>query len=142
MLTREDIAYVAGLLDALSRVRIFSTPEGTDLPRIAVSTPEMELLTYLGSLTGTAPFITKRTYDRHRCTQHCEQAHQHVVSKSGRWSVSGAKATILGSAVLPHIRLQKTDFEVAVAVGLIAPKKLATPKKMQALGWPLPEEWK
>jgi hypothetical protein len=140
-LSDAQIAYVAGVLDALGRFRIRETPDGTRLPYLAVSCPNMPLLEYLGSLTDTVPFVTKRTYDRHRCTEHCLEPHQHVVSASGRWSLSGAKATIVLAAILPHVRLQKTEIEELLAVGLDAPKKQATPNKMVALGWPMPKEW-
>jgi hypothetical protein len=137
-LTEAQIAHVAGILDAMARFRVRTTPDGTNLPYVAVSCPNMPLLEYLGSLTGVVPFTTSRAYEKHRCTEHCSEPHQHVVSASGRWSVSGAKATVVLAAITPHLRFQKTEAEDLLAVGLEAPRKPATPAKMAALGWPDP----
>lgn len=137
-LSSEQIAYVAGILDTQGKFRVRETPDGTRLPHVAVSCPNMALLEYLGSLTGVVPFITRRTYDRHRCTQHCKEPHQHVISASGRWSISGAKATVVLAAIEPYAHFQKSEIRELLEVGLEAPKKPATPDKMAALGWPNP----
>lgn len=137
-LSQQEIAYIAGILDSMGRFRVMETPEGTQLPLVSMSCPNMSILQYLGSLTGMTPFVTKRSYDRHRCTEHCLEPHQHVVSESGRWSISGAKATVVLAAIRPYARFQKTEIEELLTVGLEAPKKPATPKKMAALGWPDP----
>lgn len=133
-----EIAYVAGVLDTLGYFRVRETPDGTRLPHIAVSTPNVPLLAYLGELTGVTVFATTRTYDRHRCMQHCEEAHQHVVSRSSRWSVTGARATIVLAAIRPYVRLHADDVDELLAVGMDAPRKPVTPKKMSTLGWPNP----
>lgn len=140
-LSQGQIAHVAGVLDAMGRFKIRETPDGSQLPEIAVSCPNMPLLKYLGALTGSTPFVTKRTYDRHRCTEHCLEPHSHVVSESGRWGLTGARATVVLAAIEPFAVFQKTEVRDCLYVGLEAPKKKATPAKMSALGWPLPEGW-
>lgn len=139
-LTDADLVYVAAVVDLLGHVTVRSM-EGTDLPYIAISTRHVELLSDLGEMTGTKVLTTRRAYNQHRCREHCDEAHQHVESVSGRWQLTGAKATVLLAAIKPFIRFQKTDIEEALKVGLGAPKKPATPNKMKALGWPIPEEW-
>lgn len=133
-----EIAYVAGILDTLGNFRVRETPDGTRLPSIAVSTPNTPLLAYLGNITGVTVLTTTRSYDRHRCMEHCAEAHQHVTSRSGRWSVTGARATVILAAIRPYMRLQVDDVDQLLAVGLDAPRKPATPKRMSTLGWPDP----
>lgn len=137
-LTGAQIAYVAGILDVLGRFRVRETTDGTRLPYVAVSTPNTALLGYLADLTGVVAFTTRRTYDRHRCTEHCREAHQQVTSRSSRWSISGAKATVVLAAIEPYARFQKSAISDLLAVGLEAPRKASTSKKMVALGWPDP----
>lgn len=44
-----------------------------------------------------------------------------------------------GRAIQPFLRLQVEEAAEALQLGLQAPFKPATPTKMQALGWPLPD---
>jgi hypothetical protein len=140
-MTPEELAHFAGLVDAMGRISVRTTPDDTALPVLDVSSPNTGLLAYLGERTGTTPLTIKRAYTRHRCTEHCTQPHDNVVSKSGRWQVFGARATVVLAAVLPYLRLQNDAAREALAVGIEAPRKPATQKKMAALGWPMPPEW-
>ena len=38
-----------------------------------------------GALTGVRVTTTARGYDKHRCLEHCTEAHEHITSVSGRW---------------------------------------------------------
>ena len=135
------LAYFAGLIDAVGHIIVFKTEGGTELPRVTISSPNYEMLDMLGRETGTKRFDTTRTYDRHRCAEHCSQAHDHIVSRSARWSVSGAKATILLVALEPYLVMKKTVAHNVAEIGLRASKKPATLRKMAEMGWPLPEAW-
>lgn len=141
MIEPETLAYIAAVLDTQARITTMETSGGTVLPLVALSCPNMKLLEFLGSLTGMQPFTTKRSYDKHRCSLHCDAAHDHVVSQSGRWSISGAKATVVLAAIQPYVRFQTEEVSVALKAGLEAPKKKATPEKMKQLGWPIPDSW-
>ena len=83
--------------------------------------------------------VTRRSYAKAGCAEHCKEKHLHVTSESGRWSVSGAKATVILAAVLPYLRLQHEEARGALLVGLGAPFKPATLRQMEQLGWPIPE---
>lgn len=137
-----EYAYIAGILDIMARITTMETTDGTRLPLVAVSTTDTGILNYLGEVSGITPFLTHRSYDKHRCIEHCETAHEHVVSTSGRWSVSGAKATIILHNVRPFLRMQLDAAEDALEVGLVAPFKPATPAKMVELGWKVPASMK
>lgn len=140
-LTTETLAYVSALIDIQGKITLMETQQNTSLPLLTVSCPNLPLLEFLGSLTQMKPVVTRRSYDKHRCSLHCEEAHEHVTSVSGRWSVSGAKATVVLAAILPYAKFQKIEIEEVLKVGLAAPRKKATPLKMQELGWPIPKEW-
>lgn len=140
-LSETDLAYIAAIIDTRARIKLRTLPTGSIVPTIHLSTPDIELLQYLGDVTGVQPFVVSRNYEKHRCTEHCPGRHEHVRSESARWSAAGAKATVLLAGIQPFIRFQKQVIETAIAVGLGAPFKMATVKKMAELGWVIPEEF-
>jgi hypothetical protein len=142
VIERAELAYLAAVVDTQSIIRLRTTGDGTDLPMLALHGPNVALLEWLAELTGTKVTVTRRTYSKHGCAEHCPEKHQHIVSTSGRWSVSGAKATIVLDAVTPYLRWQYAAAIEAVRVGVTAPTKPATARKMHALGWPIPVEWR
>ena len=131
------LAYCAGVVDVGGRITS-RTVRVAVLPVLAVSSPNLELLNWLGELTGVRPFSTSRSYGRAACTIHCPDAHEHVISTSGRWSVSGVKATVVLAAVHPYLRLQGEAADEAVQLGLRVGRKPATVARMLELGWPIP----
>lgn len=133
-----DLAYLAGVIDTHATVRTRTLSNDTVLPMVAINCPNLPLLTYLSELTATKVISTRREYSKAGCVEHCPEKHQHIVSASGRWSLTGVKATVLLCAVHPYLRLQRYDTDQAIEVGLRAPHKPATLTKMLALGWPDP----
>jgi hypothetical protein len=140
-LTVADIAYVAGVLDAGALVRTRSLHNGTVLPMIQMHVSDMDLLGWLSDLTGVKAVEVKRSYSRHPCAAHCEQAHQHIVSTSGRWTLTGARATVVLASIKPYCRLQRESVDQTLIEGLKAPYKPAVVNRMIELGWARPEEW-
>lgn len=61
------------------------------------------------------------------------------VSVSGRWQLTGGKATILLWNIRPYMRLQVPAATSAIALGMSTQYKPATLKKMAELGWDVPE---
>jgi hypothetical protein len=141
-LTPALLAYLAGVLDtrALLRTRLVPNSD-TVLPHLALSCGDVDLLRWLGALTGVRVVVTARDYDKHRCLEHCDTAHDHLRSVSGRWSVTGVRATVLLCATRPYVRFRADAWDRHLAVGLAADRKAATVSKMAALGWPLPVAW-
>ena len=82
------------------------TPQGTRLPAVAISSGNSDMLTYLAKLTGTRSVVTRQAYVKAGCSEHCREKHQHVMSTSGRWSVTGAKATVVLASIRPFVHLQ------------------------------------
>lgn len=132
------VEYLAGILDANAIFRVREVPGGTRLACVAVHGLPVPVLEVLAEATGTKVTIVNRDYQRAPCADHCEEQHQHVSSVSGRWSVTGAKATVLIAAVLPFLRVQQEAASEVLKVGLAAPRKPATFDKMATLGWPVP----
>lgn len=132
-----DLAYIAGVIDTRGHIATRSV-RGATLPLLAVSSSESALLEWLGDATGTRPVSTRRDYGRMGCSAHCPEPHLHVTSVSGRWSVTGVKATVVLFGVAPYLRVRAEDAQAAVTLGLSAGFKQATVTKMAALGWPVP----
>lgn len=135
-------AYFAGVTDLLAVWSSFATTAGTAVPNIAINTPHHTLASWLCNQTDVNVIMRNRKYNKHTCKEHCLDAHQHVRSESYRWSLGGAKATILAYNLLEHSRLRREELQDALAVGLAAPHhKPKTVATMKALGWAIPSEW-
>lgn len=139
MIDQQTLAYVAGIVDLLGLIRVRHV-EDTPLPVLQVHGKHMPTFDYLGSLTGTKAIETTRDYTRHGCAQHCAEKHMHIVSRSGRWSLTGAKATVVLWNIQPFLRVKKDAADGALAVGLGTTFKQGTVGKMRDLGWEIPEE--
>jgi hypothetical protein len=134
-----DLAYLAGVLDTRAVVRVRVLPgNGTVLPYVAMSCGDAELLRWLGEISGVKSIVTSRDYDKHRCLEHCERAHEHIRSVSGRWSLTGVRATVVLVATRPWVRFGEEKWDRGIAAGLAAPRKEGVLRKMTALGWPVP----
>jgi len=137
-----ELAYLAGVLDtrAVVRTRLVGGSQSV-LPYLAMSCGDAELLRWLAASTGVRNVVTSRNYDKHRCLEHCDQAHEHITSVSGRWTVSGSRATVVLAGTRPWVRFQVEAWDRALAVGLEATRKDRVVEKMVQLGWPLPDPW-
>jgi hypothetical protein len=135
-LSDQTLAYLAGILDVQARIGLRATQDGY-LPLVAISSTNLPLLEWLGSLTGTKTYFMARDYPRHPCAAHCLEAHQHIVSVNARWEVTGAKATVLLRAVRPMMRLRTADVDSLLVATGDARFKPATLRKMAELGWPV-----
>ena len=138
MIDTPTLAYIAGVLDLHGVIRT-RTAGDTELPYVALSGSNEGMLTFLADVTGTRAVVTRRQFSRAGCAEHCSEKHQHVTSVSGRWSVSGVKATVLLWNVRPFMRLQAEEATSALAVGMSTKYKPATVRKMAELGWDVPE---
>jgi hypothetical protein len=137
-LTDAELSYIAALID--TRANLTSrTVRDAVLPQVDINGRPAEVLVWLGEITGVKVVPTRRDFTKHGCAEHCKDRHVHVRSLSVRWSLSGAKATIVLAAVLPHLRLRRGDVQDAITLGLRAGQKGATIAKMRALGWPIPD---
>jgi len=131
------LAYVAAVVDTFANLRLRQV-ERAQLPEVQVNCPNLALLEWLGEITGTTPFTTKRDYMRHGCAQHCEEAHQHIKSRSGRWGVTGVRATVLLINIEPHLRFRRAEALDLIEHGMAVGWKSHTAKSMADLGWAVP----
>jgi hypothetical protein len=135
-LSDAEIAWCAGVVDALGLIRTRPMQTGSELCYVAVSSSKLDVLNALAELTGTKVTMVHREYSRVGCDEHCTEAHQHVNSTTGRWSLTGARALVFLLAIEPHLRGKAEDARSAIAAGETAPVKEATVRKMYELGWP------
>lgn len=136
MIDEPRLAWCAGVIDVLGAIRLRKTETGAQLPAVFLSSARQDVLQTLAKMTGTKVTQVFRDYNRLGCGEHCDEAHQHVLSTTGRWSLTGARATVFLSAVEPHILIRKSEVAEAIAAGLTVPHKPATVQKMYELGWP------
>lgn len=141
ILTEPDYAWCAGVIDTLGLVKLRPSPAtGTELAYVAISSPRIDILERLAEMTGSTVVTVNRQYNRLGCDEHCTEPHVHVHSTTGRWSLTGAKALVFLSAIQPYVHMRREEIDKVLAVGSVAPRKLATVEKMAELGWPV-EEW-
>lgn len=140
LISEHTKSYLAGVLDLAGVIRTRTVKTGTELPYVALSGSHGPMLNLLGQLTGTRAIITHRSYLKAGCSEHCSDKHLHVESVSGRWSVSGVKATVLLYNLRPYLFFNEGLAADAINVGLAAPFKAGVLHKMDALGWFLPDE--
>lgn len=134
MTDEAELAYLAGIVDTLAILRVRTTPS-SDLPMVALHGPFEAALRLLAERTDTAITITTRDYQRAACVEHCPTAHEHIQSVSGRWSVTGTKATVLLENLLPYMRAQADRARELIEVGRSAGFKPKTREQMRLLGW-------
>lgn len=136
-LSETDIAYCAAVLDNLAVFRQRGT-SASQLPVIQIS-GKLQVLSWLGQVTGTKVIETRRGYTKHMCTQHCPDRHADIRSTSGRWSVTGMRATIVLTNVLPYLRFQRQKAQELIDLGLQASYQGQVVNEMSQLGWSIPE---
>lgn len=129
------LAYLAGVVDALGRLRTRETDAGL-LPEVSVSSPRLELLAVLAQHTGVRVVGVHRDYQRLGCSEHCDRRHQHVQSDTGRWQVTGYRATVLLHALHPYLIRHRADAARLVLLGMSSGHKASTANDMHRLGWP------
>lgn len=136
MMSEAQLAWCAGVVDVMGVIRTRSMKTGAELGYVGVSTSKRDLLEQLAELTGTGVTTVNRDYKRLGCGEHCNEAHLHVHSSTGRWSITGARAVVFLSAIEPYMLLQRGRANDVIAAGMMAPRKPATLRKMYSLGWP------
>ena len=135
-LTREQIAWCGGVIDAIGLVRLRETDAGSTLAYVGVSTALLPIAERLAELTGTKVTTVRRNYDRLGCTQHCTEPHLHVASVTARWSLTGARARAFLLAIRPFLGVKAAEVDEVLGATKDAPSKPRTTQKMADLGWP------
>lgn len=136
MITELELAWCAGVIDVMGLISLRKMKTGSELAAVSISSTRLDLLHEIADLTGTTVVMVHRDYNRLNCNEHCPDKHSHVISSTGRWSLTGARAAVFLNAIEPYLRLKKEKVQEAVDVGASAPHKAATMRKMYALGWP------
>lgn len=133
-LTEAELAWMAGVIDARAKIS-YRKIVTTTLPQISVSGSDTQTLDKLAEFSGTKITIVKRSYSKFGCTQHCKEKHEHVLSVTGRWIVTGSRATVILENVKPYIQVKVAEVDAGLLLGWQAYSKDATVQKMVELGW-------
>lgn len=133
------MAYVAGVIDARGHLEA-NKRHGVAQPRIRVTTKRVALLNYLARVTGTKVVRDDRGYERRGCSEHCTDAHVHIVRQSAQWTVDSSRATIVLFNIQPYVVANKTEVGALLRIGLQSypAARGNTADRMAALGWLLP----
>jgi hypothetical protein len=137
-LPETDIAYIAAVLDTTGRLTTRKSA-GHELPLVELNCKNYPLLDYLADVTSTATFATQRDYQRFGCQEHCAEKHVHTISHSARWSIVGAKATIVLYNIEPYVFLRRPEVEELLAIGLGCEARSNTIRDMRSKGWEIPQ---
>lgn len=138
---RAQLVYMAAVIDTMGNLTTRPTA-ASHLPLVEVNGPNMALLDWLSGMSRTKPLVIRRAYSKAGCAEHCAEKHQHVKSVSGRWSVSGCKATVILYNVAPFMQLQQVRAEELVEHGLQFPWRSQAIRDMRELGYRFPAGWK
>jgi hypothetical protein len=136
MITDTELAWCAGVIDALGLIKTRPMKTGSELGYVAVSTTKLNILDRLAELTGVKSITVHREYKRLGCNEHCTEPHLHVSSTTARWSLTGSRAVVFLTAIEPYLQAKKGAAQDAIAAGSVAPSKPATTQKMYDIGWP------
>jgi hypothetical protein len=128
-------AHLAGVLDAMGRLRVHESAEGTRLAHVGISSANVPLLDHYARLTGVGVTLVRRDYGRVGCATHCDKPHMHVLSETGRWQLVGARAAVVLAAVRPYLVTLGPEADAVLAATAGAASKPATRRAMAELGW-------
>lgn len=134
-----DLAYVAALIDQFGRLKT-RTVNDTELPEVLIQ-GRIPALEWLAGLTGTRVVEINKAYARHQCSEHCPDRHTDIVSVTGRWVVTGARATVVLYNVGPFMRDEGKRHLASTLVwqGQTVGFKGNVVNDMAARGWAVPE---
>jgi len=141
-LSATDLAYAAGVIDTLASFKTRTVKAtGTQLPALTILNGKHRhvAVEWLCGITDTNPSTVKRDYNRPSCVSHCPQPHIHVLASGIRWSVTGMKATIILSAVLPYLKAHRDEAAKLIELGLQVGYSTTVVNTMNELGWPIPK---
>lgn len=130
-----EIAWCGGVVDSLGLLRLRETPAGGQLPSVYVSTPHLPIANRLAELTGVRVTMVTRDYKRMGCGDHCTDAHLHVQSTTGRWSLTGSRATVFLRSVRPYLFVKAQEADLLLEASENPRGKPATTRKMREMGW-------
>lgn len=136
-LTEPDLAYAAALVDSFAALRTRRAGD-TELPEVTIQ-GKIAALPWLAERTGVKIIEVTKGYNRHQCSDHCPQAHTRIESTTGRWVMTGARATIVLYNIAPFMHVQARRARDLVEAGQEIGYKTNVVNDMTRLGWMVPE---
>jgi hypothetical protein len=136
-LSPAELAYAAALIDSFGTLTVREV-NGALLPQVIIQ-GKIAALPWLAEITGVKIIEIRKGYTRHQCTEHCPEAHTRIESITGRWALTGARATVVLFNVEPYLRVQGRIARDLVEAGQGIGYKTQVVNDMKRLGWQLPD---
>lgn len=158
MIPTHDLGWMAGVIDLKGRIVVKNNRmRKTRQIVLAVESSERAVIKRLSRMTGTNPETMPqrplKEWMRRGCNDHCPEAHVHIndereMAAMSRWTITGAGAATVLSALLPFLATDR-DWEDAIEeivasvplTGQGASAVLGSLRRLQGLGWDLPERF-
>jgi hypothetical protein len=157
MITQQQLAWMAGIVDLKGRVYIKNNrSRKTGQYVMVVDSKNLVVVRRMCELTGTNS-EGKETRPvseilRHPCLEHCPEAHSHVYRDGlmmpfiGRWTITGASLVVVLRNLLPYLVTDREGYEDLLKeiepqltlVGQGSNAVLSGCLRLQRLGWSLP----
>jgi hypothetical protein len=156
MIPVHDLGWMAGVIDLKGRVVIKNNKlRATRQIVLGVETSERPVIRRLARMTGTNPEQHPpkpiKDWMRRACSDHCPDAHIHIHDERimppvSRWTVTGAGAAVILSALTPFLTTDR-DWEDVIQeimsntplTGQGAAAVLRSLDRLRELGWDMPE---
>ena len=152
-----QLGWMAGVLDLKARI-VTKKNQTRSTPQVVmyVESKEGDIIRELGRMTGLSPEMMRvpetATFYRRPCSEHCPEAHscvderQYSFPQVARWTITGAVIAIVLTNIEPFMRTHRFDglvlqiMEQASFAGRGAGATVKAIRRMEALGWDIPEE--
>ncbi len=141
MITEEDLYYVAGLLDARCTVLMVKSSSGNRMAMQVQFGGSLPVLRYLhDNIGGNVVGPQAKEYLRHKCLEHCEEAHKIIFRMKANWRIRGSGAAILLYNVKPYMLGWTTKMEEHYQQELLSRHKWSQDHvlSLKARGWNIP----
>lgn len=153
-----QLAWMAGVIDLKGKI-IYKKNKARATPQIVlfVESKEISIIRELARMVGTNPEMMRIPehvdFYRRPCTEHCPNHHTHVevgkFPQVARWTITGAAAAVVLLGIRPFGRCDKgfdavvlQIMEQAVLSGQGAAATVTALRRLEALGWDLPDAFR
>lgn len=159
-LPAHQLGWMAGVIDLKGRVVVkknSTRATGSRQVVLYVESKEAQIIRQLGRLTGLNPEMMRipdtATFYRKPCSEHCPEAHSCVdetkysFPQVARWTITGVVIVIILSNLEPFLMVDKgygelihQILEQASFTGRGSGATAKAVRRLQALGWDIPDE--
>ena len=159
MIPAHELGWMAGVIDLRGRIVYKNSAlrkKNRQITLVAES-KELPVIRRLAQLTGTKPEARNQSalseFIRKGCREHCPEVHIHVgpevfLPSISRWTISGAAMVCVLDNLQPFLMVDRGYPEAVeearantTLVGQGATATIRSLRRLEALGWDLPDEY-